>query len=131
MEMEYKLVLPKRFTGEEIAEMVSEAASIAKWRYEEIPCFTVTKASQGPVIESYGIRVHKNGVLSRIRDRHIFFQVSSNEDGYHEYPDDRIRDGEMYSALVMYGYRISLNDLGGFVGSLDSVMEERIEKSLK
>ncbi|MBI4894606.1 MAG: hypothetical protein HY833_02635 [Candidatus Aenigmarchaeota archaeon] len=131
MEMEYTLELPKKFAGDEIAEIIGEAASSIKWRYEEIPCFSVTRASQGPKIESYGIRVHKGGVLSRIRDRHIVFQVSSNDEGYHDYPEDRIRGDGVYSALVMYGYRISMDDLARFVGSFDSIVEEKMENSLK
>jgi hypothetical protein len=131
MDMEYIVELPKRLTGEEVIGIVERTALVMKWKYDEMPCFFVSKTGAMPVLESYRLEAKKGGALSRFKKGSIVFSVSSAPDGHHEYPDDKIRRDGSYTALVMYGYGVDVVSMAKFMGGLKAVMEERMPDLLK
>jgi len=131
MDMEYTVELPKRLTGDEVVDIVERTAAVMKWRYDEMPCFYVSKTGALPVLRSYRLEARKGGIFSRFRGGTIVFNASSDVDGHHEYPDDKIRRDGSYAALVMYGYGVDAVEMGKFMGGLKAVIEERMSDLLK
>jgi hypothetical protein len=130
MDLNYRLELMKSFNGDEISEIVYNAAVRIGWRYDFRPTYKLTKAASSPILESREIMVHKRGLMSRMRDTYIGICVGDGE-FLDADPDEVIRVDSEYSQIFLVTRGLRTKDIDKFTSSLTESIDDKLNETLK